>query len=38
MVWGQVNLENVSRAAEPPMKQSKNSVLTREYAIMYAMV
>jgi hypothetical protein len=29
-----VNLENVSKAGQPPMKQSKNSLLTCE--IMYA--
>jgi hypothetical protein len=34
MIWGQVNLENV-KAGKPPMKQSKNSVLTCE--IMYGM-
>jgi hypothetical protein len=34
-IWGQVNLGNVSKAGKPPMKQSKNSVLTCE--IMYAM-
>jgi hypothetical protein len=35
MIWGQVNLGNVSKAGKPPMKQSKNSVLTCEitYAI-----
>jgi hypothetical protein len=32
---GQVNLENVSKVGKPPMKQSKNSVLTCE--ITYAM-
>jgi hypothetical protein len=35
MIWGQVNLGNVSKAGKPPMKQSKNSVLMCE--IMYAM-
>jgi hypothetical protein len=35
MIWGQVNLENVSKAGNPPAKQSKNSVLTCE--IMIAM-
>jgi hypothetical protein len=35
MIWGKVNFENVSKAGKPPMKQSKNSVLTCE--IMYAM-
>jgi hypothetical protein len=32
---GQGNFKNVSKAGNPPMKQSKNSVLTCE--IMYAM-
>jgi hypothetical protein len=35
MIWGQMNLENVSKAGKPPMKQSKNSVWTCE--IMNAM-
>jgi hypothetical protein len=26
MIWGQVNLGNVSKAGKPPKKQSKNSV------------
>jgi hypothetical protein len=35
MIWGQVNLGNVSKAGKLPMKQSENSVLMCE--IMYAM-
>jgi hypothetical protein len=35
MIWGKVNLESVSKAGKPPMKQSKNSILTCE--VMYAM-
>jgi hypothetical protein len=35
MILGQMNLENVSKAGKPPIKQSQNSVLTSE--IMYAM-
>jgi hypothetical protein len=35
MTCGQVNLENVDKA-KPPMKQSKNSVLTCE--LVYAML
>jgi hypothetical protein len=35
MIWGQVNLDNMSKAGKPPMKQSKNSVLTCE--IVYVM-
>jgi hypothetical protein len=35
MIWGQVNLGNVSKAGKHPMKQSKNSVLPGE--LMYAM-
>jgi hypothetical protein len=34
MIWGQVNLKNVSKAGDTP-KQSRNSALTCE--IMYAM-
>jgi hypothetical protein len=30
MIWGQMNLENVSKASKPPIKQSPNSVLTSE--------
>jgi hypothetical protein len=36
MIWGQVNLENVSKAGKSPMKQFKNSALTFE--IMHAMI
>jgi hypothetical protein len=35
MIGGQVNLKNVSMSGKPPMKQSKNSVLTCE--VKYAM-
>jgi hypothetical protein len=35
MIWGQANLENVSKVGNPPMKQSKHSVLACE--IVYAM-
>jgi hypothetical protein len=35
MIWGQVNLGNVSKAGKPPMKKSKKSVLTCD--MMYAM-
>jgi hypothetical protein len=30
MIWGQVNLENVAKAGNPPIKRSKNVVLSCE--------
>jgi hypothetical protein len=36
MIWGQVNVDHVSKAGKPPMKQSKNVVLTCE--TIYAML
>jgi hypothetical protein len=35
LIWVEVNLENVSKAGNPPMKQSKNLLLMCE--IMHAM-